>query len=64
MGGEANLTSTERWGCELKPGIWNWDGVQTEIPQKSNLEGEGESDMGYQYGRAYKYITLGIPLKK
>jgi hypothetical protein len=26
--------------------------------------GEGESDMGYQYGRAYKYITLGIPLKK
>lgn len=34
MGGEANLTSTERWGCELKPGIWNWNGVQTEIPQK------------------------------
>ncbi|MCI51550.1 hypothetical protein A2U01_0072794, partial [Trifolium medium] len=22
------------WGCELKPGIWNWNGVQTEIPQK------------------------------
>lgn len=43
MGGEANLTSTERWGCELKPGIWNWNGVQTEIPQKSNLEKENQT---------------------
>jgi len=43
MGGEANLTSTERWGCELKPGIWNWNGVQTEIPQKYNLEKDNQT---------------------